>query len=372
MSAQVAKVQKLVCLVLMLAAGMGMTASAQSSAALEVAINADSARATLEAIQNSALSHEEAMRIASLPGNLGALRKLQEFHIPSTSEDFANALYETAHREPVTKRTEKAVLLDLVQPKVAQLKQLLDDMQAHPESFQAAIQERIAKYSPPGAKMRLQGYVVAGGDGGGYAFGGTDFYLNLTMSDDLMLARSVTTHEMYHAVQGVFAADREVTFDGPDNPRRGACGQVEQLFANLYEEGTAVLVADPSLLPKSHSVVAARILADTEDGQKHLRTSATLLEMTVVSLQADKPLAYDDVYSVGFLGHGVLYNIGYAMARSIADAEGAEGITKFLKEPPYRFVLRYSELPSYGKDSDHLALGEHTLAAAKLIAGGCH
>ncbi|SEF52298.1 hypothetical protein SAMN05421819_0295 [Bryocella elongata] len=350
---------------------LALTARAQQAPALAVTINVDAARDTLAALQNDSLTHDEALRIANLQGNQGILRKLHEFKITSTTDDFANALYKLARHEAVTKPEETSVLLGLVQPNVEKLKQLLAQMQANPENFQNAIKQRIAQFSLPDSKLSLQGYVVAGGDGGGYAFGSTDFYLNIGIIDDLVLARSVTTHEMYHAVQGAYANDREVKFAGPETSRTVACKQVEQLFANLYEEGSAVVVADPALIPQSHSAAAARMLADTDDGMKHLGTSATLLEMSVISLEAEKPMAYDDVYGVGFLGHGVLYNIGYAMAQSIVDIDGPAGLAKYLKEPPYRFVLRYTELPLYGKDRGHPALGEHTLAAAHRLAMGC-
>jgi len=54
------------------------------------------------------------------------------------------------------------------------------------------------------------GLLVAGGDGGGYAFGDTNFYLNIGFMDDFVLAKSATTHELYHAVQGAFAVNEEL------------------------------------------------------------------------------------------------------------------------------------------------------------------
>jgi len=93
--------------------------------------------------------------------------------------------------------------------------------------------------------------------------------------------------------------------------------------------------------------------------------------MSVLSLSALDAMPYDDVYEVGFLGSGVLYNIGYVMAKAIADNDGPQGLAAYLKLPAYRFVLHYTELPKYGKDKDHPKLGGNTLAAANQFINDC-
>jgi hypothetical protein len=334
--------------------------------ATTVTIHTEDARRTLLAMQNPALTHDEAMTIAQMHGNQGILRKLHEFKVPVNTEDFANALYATAHGQVVTKATEKDIYLDTLQPKVPQLLALLDEIEANPETFQKAIEHRIAMFTPPGADLHLEGYIVAGGDGGGYAFGDTDFFLNIGFMDDLILAKSTTMHEMYHAVQGAYATARELKVDAGSKRSRGTSANVERLFANLYEEGSAMYVGDIPLLPQSHSPAAARMLADINDGMSHIQNSATLLEMSVIGLTAADPVPYDDLYSVGFLGHGVLYDIAYEMAKAIAEEDGPQGLTAFLTQPPCRFVLRYTRLPAYGKDKDHPRLGPHTIASASV------
>lgn len=346
-------------------------AVAQQPPALTVKIHTEDARATLLALEDPALTHERAIKIAAMYGNQAALRKLHEFNIDSTTEDFADALYAAAHGQSVTTRTQKALLFSIVQPKVKQLLTLLDQIESDPANFQKLIEQRIATFTPPGANLRLQGYVLAAGDGGGYAFGDTNFFLNIGLVDDLVLAQSVTTHEMYHAVQGAFAASRKTDFSSATPAAQEACRNLDQLFANLYEEGTATYVADPSLIPKSHSESAARMLADLNAGLEDIHGSATLLEMSVLSLSAPNPIPYDKVYGIGFFGHAVLYSIAYVMSKDIADAEGAQGITQALEQPPYKFVLRYASLPAYGKDKGHPALGPNTLDAARRLANGC-
>ena len=78
-----------------------VAALAQQAYATTVTIHTEDARATLLALQNRSLSHEDAMKIAEMHGNQAVLQKLHEFKITSTTQDFANALYATAHGEPI-------------------------------------------------------------------------------------------------------------------------------------------------------------------------------------------------------------------------------------------------------------------------------
>jgi hypothetical protein len=93
--------------------------------------------------------------------------------------------------------------------------------------------------------------------------------------------------------------------------------------------------------------------------------------MSVAALNAPKPVPYDDLYDVGFLGHGVLYNIAYVMARDIVEGDGPQRLTALLTLPSYKFVLSYTRLATYGTDKDHPRLGPNTIAVAKRIADGC-
>jgi hypothetical protein len=216
---------------------------------------------------------------------------------------------------------------------------------------------------------------VAGGDGGGYAFSGTDFYLNVGWIDELIVARSVTTHELYHAVQGAFAKERGAhdelpSLDGLSHAQQ-VCMKELQLFGNLYEEGSAVEVEDVSLLDNAKSDAGIRQRVDLKDGVRQVRMSARLLEMSVLSFEAANAMTYDDVYKVDFLGHGILYNVGYVMAKAIVDAYGPPGLAAYLKLPPEQFVLGYIKLPLYGKDEAHPLLLPNTIAAAQRQGAGC-
>jgi len=87
------------------------------------------------------------------------------------------------------------------------------------KAFQQRIEQRISLFVPPNSDIHLEGYVVAAGDGGGYAFGGTEFFLDIGIVDDIVVAQETTTHELYHAVQGALAADRELKIDNPKGMR---------------------------------------------------------------------------------------------------------------------------------------------------------
>lgn len=354
---------------------LGCALCAYSASATTVTMNTDSARAVLEALQNPSLGHDASLTIAALPGNQGIIRKLNEFKIPANNQNFAEALYDAAHGKTATDPTEQSFYFDLVKPKIPQLSKLLDEIAANPKAFQQQIEQRIALFTPVGTDIHLQGYIVAGGDGGGYAFGDTDFFLNIGMNDEFVVVKGVMTHELYHAVQGAFAKDRG-SVETPVSSKtlsqaQQSCANIAQLFANVYEEGSAMYVEDISLLQNAHSEIGLRKLADVTDGLKHIGTSVSLLEMSVLSLSARDAMPYDDVYDVGFLGHGILYNIGYVMAKTIADNDGPQGLAAYLKLPAYKFVLHYTELPKYGKDGDHPKLGANTLIAANQFISGC-
>lgn len=343
--------------------------------AASVRIDTTAAFATLNALQNPHLTRQESRKIAEMPGNQGVLRKAREFKFAATKQSFADALYDASHGVPLKPETEACFLFEFVRPKVPALLSLVKQIADHPEAFQQSVQDRIAQFSPPGLKLQLEGYVVAAGDGGGYAFGGTDFYLNIGIMDEFIVAKTTTAHELYHAVQGAFAKDRGTSGDLPDlsglSLERQACLKTNQLFANIYEEGSATYVEDITLLKASQSQIGKRKQADLNDGIAHAQTSASLLEMSVIALEANPGMDYDDVYDVGFYGHGVLYNIGYVMAKGIADQDGPQGLATYLQRPATAFVRRYTELELYGKDSDHPLLGRNTLDALNRWPSSC-
>ena len=130
-------------------------------------------------------------------------------------------------------------------------------------------------------------------------------------------------------------------------------------------------VEDISALTQSHSDSAMRQLADIREGLEHLHGSVTLLEISITGLHASEPVPFDDVYEVGFYGHGVLYDIGYVMAKAIVENDGPQGLAALLKRPSYGLIQRYTQLSNYGKDKDHPRLGVNTVAAVHELESSC-
>jgi len=351
--------------VLLVAAIVG---TASSAVATTVSIDTSAARAMLSAIDNPRLTLDQANVVVKLHGNQAIIAKLREFGIAASDGTFSRALYEVAHGQAITDKVEKSYFLDIVKENEGEIRKLIDQIDHDPSHFQKAIEARIAMFTPSDATINLQGFVIAGGDGGGYAFGGTDFYLNVGLIRDFTLARAITNHEMYHAVQGHFAKDRKVFADNPDG---SACGADQKLFDKIYEEGSAVVVEDQSLVAQSHGEIALRKQKDLADGVKHVDVSSSLLEMSVDAFAVKSPMKFHDVYAVGFYGHGILYDIGYVMAKALVADRGPDALAKLLEQPSSQFVLTYTALPHYGKDDDHPRLGDNTIAAAQRVAAGC-
>jgi hypothetical protein len=184
-------------------------------------------------------------------------------------------------------------------------------------------------------------------------------------------------HEPYHAIQGVYSVESEKTWHEPASvnaeglARQHACANLANLFANLYEEGSAEYVGDPLLLDPSSGPIAARIRSELESGLNKFADHRTLLELAVVGLQAPKPVPFEDVYSLGFYVPEPLYKVGYVMAKAIATDEGPDALAGFLAQPGYRFVQHYLELPLYGRDKAHPRLGPNTVDAIQLLKSGC-
>lgn len=342
--------------------------AAPEAGATTVTFNTDSAKAVIAALTDPRLTIDQAGSVARLSGNRGVTRELKSFGIPASDEIFAKALYAAAHGEHVTDAVQKSYDLEAVKEHLAEISDLVTIIERDPERFQGAIQKRIAQFTSTGANIRLQGYVVAAGDGGGYTFGSTDFFLNTARVRDLVLAEAVANHEMYHAVQGAFASARAMPAGLPGG---SACAATQKLFDNLYEEGTAAYVEDVALVDRSTSEAGLRKQTDLKDGIKHVTWSSSLLEMSIDALTAPDPTPYQQVYAVGFYGHGVLYNIAYVMAEAIVADRGASGLIALLTKPSYEFVLSYILLPNYGKDATHPELGRNTVAMARKLATAC-
>lgn len=98
-------------------------------------IDTTAAKANLLALGNPMLTHEEALKIAQLPGNHGIIRKQNEFRIPVTEEVFADALVAAAQGRTVTDSREISLYFELLKPKIDRLLKLVGEMDADPQAF---------------------------------------------------------------------------------------------------------------------------------------------------------------------------------------------------------------------------------------------
>lgn len=350
--------------------------------ALTVSIDTESATSVLQALADPSLTYDRALEIAKLPGNQGIIRKMREFDIPATKESFATALVAAAKGQEVTQPNETIFMFPMVKSESATLTALLRNINEHPEEFARRIEQRVAMFSPTNLNMKLQGYVVAGGDGGGYAFDEPFFYLNIGLVDDIAFARETTMHELYHAVQGAYPVNSKKMWTDPPaadaagRARQQTCANVANLYWDVVKEGTAELVGDPAQLSGAKGEgakgeIVQRVLTDLADGEKHVADSVTLLELSTIGLEAHEPADPEKVYALGFYGHGILYNIGYTMAKAVVAAEGPQALVTYIDKPAYTFMEHYTSLPLYGKDRAHPKLGPNTVAALKMLAAGC-
>ena len=369
------KLLKLYTRVLALAAMV--LACATPGCAMEVALDAGSAKAVLAALGNPSLGRSDALAVAQLPGNQGLIRKANSYHIPATAETFADALMAAAHGEPANTPTAKNLGFDRLKPRARALTALITTIETHPDTFRSWVVDRVGRFSPPGSSMKIDGYLIVGGNSGGFAFGEPKFYLNLNYFNEFEPAKVVLAHELYHAVQAVYSVDTDDRWLKPESPAEDGrahqhmCADLANLFANLYQEGSASYVGDPMLLDPESGPLAKKTRGELQDGLDNLSTHRTLLELSVVGLQAKTAVPYDDVYALGFYVPEPLYKVGYVMAKAIAVDGGPGGLAALLDRPGYEFARRYVALPLYGKDREHPPLGPNTLDAIQRLASGC-
>jgi hypothetical protein len=77
------------------------------------------------------------------------------------------------------------------------------------------------------------------------------------------------------------------------------------------------------------------------------------------------------VRAAGGLAYAVTADLSVPEGAAIVAQDGPQGLAAFLKQPTYKFVLRYIQLPAYGMDKDHPKLGPNTIDAVNQLANGC-
>ena len=345
-----------------------------SALSQQIKIDTTSARAVLQALQNQNLTNDQAMTIAKLEGNQGMIKEMHDLGEANTEEQFAHALVDAAHGLPAGTPAEASYMFAAVKSSTFKISILLDQIEA---GFETEIRDYIRPYVAKPDSVSVRGFVVAGGDGGGYAFGGRSFYLNIALNDDIVMAKQVMIHEAFHGAQGAvyqedtdhWAKDRT----SPADQVRGTfCSNTAELFMDMRNEGTAKFVGSDDILKDAKGPTGQRLYAESLYGKEHLADSANLLEISIASLQAPTPVPYKVVYSVDFWGRGVVYSISSAMVSAIVDQDGPAAVAEIIQQLGYEFILRYARLKSYGRDHAHPRLRENTISAAQSLHDGCH
>jgi hypothetical protein len=349
----------------------------QRTSATELQVDGRSALAVLDAISNPRLTEEEALSIARLPGNQGLIRKQASQGDTVSETDFAAALLAASrNREPQSEGA-KAFGFTTLKARAARLRALLRRIETSRDDFEGWVVQRVSMFSPPLEEISLQGYLIVGGGSGGYAFGEKKFYLNLAYFDDYDVAKLVMAHELYHAVQAVTRASSERALDNLSTSATQTARETREclhlcsLFASLYAEGSASLVGDPLQIATNGGPKALRYRADFESNLRRVDASATLLELSVIGLQADAPPPFDDVYALGFYVPETLYALGYAMAKAIQQSGGDAALAKLATEPGHQFARAYAASNAYGVSRNFPKLGPNTLAALDRIQREC-
>jgi len=322
---------------------------ATAPAAAAVVIDASAARATLEALGRPGLSRAEALRVADLPANRDMIRKVNSLGSEATREDFADALVAAAHGEAKP----SAFGFGRVRDGRAVTLALIDRIEGDPAIFRDWVAARVARFTPAGVDVRATGYIIAGGQADGFSFGDPAFYVDASrLGGDLEGARLLIAHELYHAVQNaaqarapkgtVFYFENETYAALPPGSPRD-CYATRAFFGSLLAEGTATYVGDPALLPATGAYSAAE-RARRKRITSELSSERTLLDMSLASITGPDPLPVDDVYGVGFYTPAPLYDLGYVMAKAIAERDGDAALGAFLLRPGDAFVQRYVEI----------------------------
>jgi hypothetical protein len=339
----------------------------------EVVIDTAPAQAVMAALANPALSETEALRIAKLSANQKMIQKTASFSKGASEARFVEELVSAARGTPL--QGDPLFSFGRVKKDSEGIMRTLNDLdQKRPEHIKW-LNDRVTSFSPPGKPLKLNGFLIAGGGSTGFAFSGSDFYLNIAhFPDDLDAARANLAHELYHAVQGAALTALGRAQQGFNTTRYAALTNradrdamaVEAFLSNLLGEGTAILVGDPALLTgKGGMSTFDRTRLVTQ--QRRMDRLATQLDLSLISLTAEEPIDYGKAYALGFYGPDQpLYYLGYTMAKAIADKSGPQRLGQLITGTGCAFTQEYLGLVA--RDERLPKLGD---ATQRIVSRHC-
>ena len=344
-----------------------LATSATPALAHELELDTAAAQATIGALGNSGLTQGEAHRVAELPANKQLIRKISSFGTAVTNADFERELMAAARGETPANERFNFSRLKARLPEVAAA---LADFEKNRASNSEWILKRVQDFSPPGPPLKLKGWIIAGGNSTGFAFGDPEFYLKI---DDFVGApdylRTIMAHELYHAVQGaaIKASGRqEPSYDelvklATTKAQRDAVA-VRVILDQLLAEGVATYVGDPM-----QTTAETKFAAQERDRIRNLtrlpKRMPTLLDMALIAVTDAQPLDIEDVYSVGFYADQPLYYVGYLMAQTIAQKKGPARLGVLAIGDGCGFASDYLEVVN--DRNDDAKLGERSIALIK-------
>ncbi len=335
---------------------------------LEIVIDAESARAVLAAVSDPALTRERALEVARLPGNQGLIEKVKSYGRKADDDLLADALLAAARHEVSV--ADEDYGFAKVRDNAAVIQKTLTELLDPAAHTMDEVKGRVLSFTPERIHGHIDGYLIAGGNSGGFAFGTPKFYLNMHRFPSKTLATTILEHELYHAVQGMVPDLVKAKKVAACLKKIHAGENLALLYQSLYQEGSASYVGDMLLTPVGADEAYKTDQTRAQNNYKRFGRSVTLLEISAHALATDSKAKYDDIYALGFYGEEILYSIGYVMARAIATERGPAALGDLLDKPPSDFVSAYAALKSYGKDKGSPKLGAETIQWAARV-GRC-
>lgn len=330
-------------------------------ASLDIDIDDRAVRAVLKAVTNPALTRDEAMAVARLPGNEGIIAKIRSYHITADEGTLADALVAAAEGKiaPPEDVYQFIGVRDNAE-RIAHTLEQLDDPSLH---LIDQVKVRIARFTPTQVHGRVSGYLIAGGPAGGFSFGKPEFFLNLARYPSPLIAQTILEHELYHGLQGL------ARVDSPQNKVKACLAKLSggahlaEFLIDLYDEGTATYVGDVLSLPIGDDPITEEQRKHLESNIAMLKRSATILDLSVHGIVSSK-INFEQIYALGFYGDEFLYALGYIMTKAIDAERGSQAVADLMGAPASGFITTYVALARYGSNKEP-RLGDETVAWAK-------
>lgn len=226
---------------------------------------------------------------------------------------------------------------------LAEIRTLLGQLEARPESLSAQVADRIRIYSPRPLDLEVDVHFVLGGNSDGWAPKPRTFYLALQyFGADYEGLKTMMAHELFHVAQREFMAQQ------PASPGRPNVAYAGRFLAGTMSEGTASMVGDP--LRVSGGGTYIKWFRDKfERNLARIDGNFALFEIMLYRVYHDSEATeanLEELYKLGFSGtwDSPLYFVGYRIGKAIEKYDGAPAIARLLEQPPTAFFLRYMSL----------------------------